>query len=172
MSGRRRYHSWNIRFFVHRQTNGHLIVWNSGFWIRSAGAARRRNKYYGTDYCAPFEKLELAFRNQLAQTNGVLFRRPRGTSENRIALANRTIEGDLLMVRCHYSRGSGKWRVFFASIDYRTIFVAQNRVKRDVWCSHFNQSFKSFKGEAGFCLKRDFHPTVRSTAQPTSWVND
>ena len=34
---------------------------------------------------APFEKLELAFRNQLAQTNGVLFRRPRGTSENRIA---------------------------------------------------------------------------------------
>ena len=23
--------------------DGHLIVWNSGFWIRSAGAARRRN---------------------------------------------------------------------------------------------------------------------------------
>ena len=59
------------------------------------------------DHCAPFEKLELAFRIQLAQTNGVLFRRPRGTSENRIALANRTIEGDLLMVRWHYSRGSG-----------------------------------------------------------------
>ena len=57
---------------------------------------------------APFEKLELAFRNQLAQTNGVLFRRPRGTSENRIALANRTIDCDLLMVRWHYSRGSGK----------------------------------------------------------------
>ena len=34
-------------------------------------------------FCAPFEKLELAFRNQLAQTNGVLFRRPRGTSEKR-----------------------------------------------------------------------------------------
>ena len=50
-------------------------------------------------YCAPFKKLELAFRNQLAQTNGVLFRRPRSTSENRIALTNRTIEGDLLMVR-------------------------------------------------------------------------
>ena len=82
--------------------------------------------------CAPFEKLELAFRNQLAQTNGVLFRRPRGTSENRIALANRTIEGDLLMVRWHYSRGLGKWRVFFASIENNTIFVAQNRVKRDV----------------------------------------
>ena len=59
-------------------------------------------------YCAPFEKLELAFRNQLAQTNGVLFRRPRSGSENRIALANRTIDGDLLMVRWHYSRGSGK----------------------------------------------------------------
>ena len=62
----------------------------------------------------------------------MLFRRPRGTSENRIALANQTIEGDLLMVRWHYSRGIGKSRVFFASIDYRTIFVAQNRVKRDV----------------------------------------
>ncbi len=37
------------------------------------------------------KKLELAFRNQLAQTNGVLFRRPRGTSENRIALANRRL---------------------------------------------------------------------------------
>ena len=59
-------------------------------------------------FCAPFEKMELAFRNQLAQTNGVLFRRPRGTSENRIALANRTIDGDLLMVRWHYSRGMGK----------------------------------------------------------------
>ena len=98
--------------------------------------------------CAPFGKLELAFRNQLAQTNGVLFRRPRGTSENRIALANRTIDGDLLMVRCHYSRGSGKWRVFFASIDYNTIFVAQNRVKRDV-CLFVRTLiiFKSFKKE-------------------------
>ena len=100
--------------------------------------------------CAPFEKLELAFRNQLAQTNGVLFRRPRSTSENRIALANRTIEGDLLMVRWHYSRGSGKWRVFFASIEYNTIFVVQNRVKIRVCvdgCSHFIifKSFKTFK---------------------------
>ncbi len=58
--------------------------------------------------CAPFKKLELAFRNQLAQTNGVLFRRPRSGSENRIVVANRAIDGDLLMVRWHYSRGSGK----------------------------------------------------------------
>ena len=34
--------------------------------------------------------------------------RTRSTSENRIALANRTIEGDLLMVRWYYSRGLGK----------------------------------------------------------------
>ena len=95
------------------------------------------SKYFRIfNFCAPFEKLELAFRNQLAQTNGVLFRRPRGTSENRITLANRTIEGDLLMVRCHYSRGTGKWRHSFASLDYRTIFVAQNRIKSSCgwWC--------------------------------------
>ena len=57
---------------------------------------------------------------------------------------------------------------FFASIHYKTIFVAQNRVKLDVVDvrPHFNQSFKSFKGEAGFCLKRDPRPTVRSTAHP------
>ena len=62
-------------------------------------------RFLNTIYCAPFEKMELAFRNQLAQTNGVLFRRPRGTSENRIALANRTIDGDLFRVRRLYSRG-------------------------------------------------------------------
>ena len=79
--------------------------------------------------CAPFKKVGPCVRNQLTQTNGVLFRRPRSRSENRIALANRTIDGDLLMVRWHYSRGSGKWCVFFASIDYNTIFVAQNELR-------------------------------------------
>ena len=119
-------------------------------------------------YCAPFEKLELAFRNQIAQTNGMLFRRPQGTSENRSTKANQEIDSDLFMVRSLQSRNR-KMTCFFRiprlQDDVRGPKRAQNFV--DVR-PHFNQSFKSFKGEGGFCLKRDPHPTVRSTAQPTS----
>ena len=57
---------------------------------------------------ASFEKLELAFRNQLAQTNGVLFRRTRSRSENVCVVEESEIDSDLFVVRCLCSRGIGK----------------------------------------------------------------
>ena len=50
------------------------------------------------NYCDPCEKLDLASgRNQLAQTNGLLFRRPQVTSEGTTGNMS-----DIFMFRCRW----------------------------------------------------------------------
>ena len=69
------------------------------------------------------------------------------------------------MVRWQYSRGLWKWRAFFASIEYNTIFVAQNELRTSLCgCSsalyYFLKFFKLLKAGMRLSLKKDCQRTA------------